>query len=129
MSGTLRICAAAVHVIVVAGCAIQCPDGSSIREGADEGTVRAQFGPPDALAEGDRNGQLRFAELSACRPKAVTEWYYLDRNAIFRFESGLLADVEPLGYDVRRSLVERQVELRRQKLNDRDELSGSNGNS
>ena len=99
------------------GCALKCPDGSRIRSGVDVATVRERYGPPDAIEQGTANS-LRFCAPEDppenCRPMAVTEWYYLESGATFHFEVDRLTAVYPLGNDVMRSLVERQVELRKE---------------
>src|SRR5579862_4337798 len=97
------------------GCSLKCPDGRWIRQGVEPTAVRARYGMPDAVAEGSEHN-LRFWTAEGlpenCRAMAVTEYYYLDANARFHFETDRLMSVSPLGSDSLRSVVERQVELR-----------------
>jgi hypothetical protein len=99
---------------VLSGCAISCPDGSSISRGVDEATVQTRFGLPDAIS--DTSGDQRRFYSPFNRPEdewprtAAKEFYYLRSTSAFRFQGGKLVAVYSIQNSDLRSLVERIVE-------------------
>ena len=79
-------------VITAVGCALRCPDGTTIYDGADPSAVEDRYGPPDLVVWRGRGSEsysvpgVPPADLRCGNEPGTLSYVYLDRAEVFRFD-------------------------------------------
>ena len=116
-----QLAGGAVVAAAAAGCAIQCPDGTSIYDGADANAVAGRYGEPDIVAWESRGSPeylipgVPTANLRCGNEPGTLSYFYLSRAEVFRFEQGRrVIAVDHIDEGEREALHDRADRIRRE---------------